>query len=299
MEIKYLKLIKFITEEGSIAESAQKLFLTPSALSHQLKEVEKMLGYKVFFRSRNNWTLSPEGEELYKMACDIVESLEKGFKSIKKLQAGSSGNISISTECYSLYQGLPSFLQQMKLLYPDININLNIEATHKPIEKLLSKEIDIALVSTKNDNDSLKYIKICSEEIFAILHKEHASSQCEYLSADHFASIHLIIHSYPLETVFIHEHFLKPNNIAPSKISAIPLTELALEMVQANMGVFCLPKSSLRSLNYSQDLILKKIGPNGLHKKQYIAIRKEDSDKKYFHDFTFSFKDHFQNHHEI
>ena len=49
MEIKYFRLIKAIVEEGSIANSAEKLFLTQSALSHQLRELEEKLKFKVFF----------------------------------------------------------------------------------------------------------------------------------------------------------------------------------------------------------------------------------------------------------
>ena len=48
MEFKYFKLIKTIEEEGSIANSSKKLFLTQSAISHQLKELEERLGFKVF-----------------------------------------------------------------------------------------------------------------------------------------------------------------------------------------------------------------------------------------------------------
>ncbi|MEL7123304.1 MAG: LysR family transcriptional regulator, partial [Bacteroidota bacterium] len=58
MEIKYFRLIKTIEEEGSIANSANKLFLTQSALSHQLRELETRLGFKVFYRKRNKWELT-------------------------------------------------------------------------------------------------------------------------------------------------------------------------------------------------------------------------------------------------
>ena len=40
MELKYFRLIKTIAEEGNIANSSDKLFLTQSALSHQLREID-------------------------------------------------------------------------------------------------------------------------------------------------------------------------------------------------------------------------------------------------------------------
>ncbi|MEM9833885.1 MAG: LysR family transcriptional regulator [Bacteroidota bacterium] len=45
MELKYFRLIKTIAEQGNIANSSEQLFLTQSALSHQLREMEDRLGW--------------------------------------------------------------------------------------------------------------------------------------------------------------------------------------------------------------------------------------------------------------
>ena len=293
MEIKYFKLIKSISEEGSIANSAEKLFLTQSALSHQLKELEERLGFKVFLRTRNKWKLTDEGKELYKLGNSILESIEKGFKNIEKLQTGSSGTVKVSTECYSFYQGLSSFIQKMGLLYPEIQVDLILEATHQPISKILSNEIDIAIVTSKPQNDNLSSIKVYDDEIFAIMHKENSLHSTNFLNPSDFSNEHLIIHSFPLETVSVYEHFLKPNQINPLKISAIPLTEVALEMVNANMGIICMPKWALKSFRLSEDLVFKKIGKNGLKRKHHLVFRKSDTTKKYINDFISNFEDNF------
>lgn len=295
MEIKYFRLIKTIAEEGSIANSVNKLFLTQSALSHQLRELEEQLGFKVFIRSRNKWELTEEGTELYKLGNVIFENLEKGFKNIQQLQTGSAGTIKISTECYSFYHGLAGFIQKMGLLYPKITIDLNLEATHQPISKVLSKDIDIAIVTSYTKSNMLTSIEIYQDEIFAIMHKENPLSTANYLISDDFKNTHLIIHSFPLETVSVYQLFLKPNTITPQKISAIPLTEVALEMVNANMGIICLPKWALKSFNLSDDLIFKRISKHGLKRTHQLVFRKVDSDKKYINDFILNFKDTFSN----
>jgi len=276
MEIKYFRLIKTIAEEGSIANSVEKLFLTQSALSHQLKELEERLGFKVFTRTRNKWELTDEGIELYKLGNEIFESIEKGFQNIEHLRTGSVGTIKVSTECYSFYQGLSAFIQKMGLLYPKINVDLILEATHQPIPKILSNEIDIAIITSKPENETLSNIEVYEDEIFAIMHQENALSQKEFLDLNDFVNTHLIIHSFPLETVSVYERFLKPNKITPNKISAIPLTEVALEMVNANMGIICMPKWAIKSFKTSDDLIFKRISSNGLKRTHRLVFRKSD-----------------------
>ncbi len=293
MEIKYFRLIKTITEEGSIANSSEKLFLTQSALSHQLKELEEQLGFKVFHRTRNKWTLTEEGTELYTLGNTILEKIDKSFKNIQQIRAGSVGTIKVSTECYSFYQGLPRFVQKMGLLYPKINVDLILEATHQPIAKILSNEIDIAIVTSKPTNNLLTSIEVFEDEIFAIMHKENLLNKLEFVDVGDFLDMHLIIHSFPLETVSVYEQFLKPNRVLPSKISAIPLTEVALEVVKGNFGVMCMPKWALKSFKISDDLVYKRISKNGLKRSHFLVIRKADKTKKYIQDFISNITDEF------
>ncbi len=53
MELKHLKLIKAIVDLGSISEASKTLFVTSSALSHQLNALESELGCTVFSRTKN------------------------------------------------------------------------------------------------------------------------------------------------------------------------------------------------------------------------------------------------------
>ncbi|WP_449397753.1 LysR family transcriptional regulator [Chryseobacterium wanjuense] len=63
MEIRHLKLIKAIVEEGGITKASDKLHLTQSALSHQLKEAEQKLGTDIFTRNNKKLILTEAGEK--------------------------------------------------------------------------------------------------------------------------------------------------------------------------------------------------------------------------------------------
>lgn len=294
MELKYFRLIKTIAEEGNISNSATRLFLTQSALSHQLRSIESQMGFKVFLRKRNQWKLTKEGEELYQLANTVLAEIDKGLTNIQQIKEGSKGKIRISTECYSFYQGLPQFIQKMSLLYPDILIDLDVEATHRPVSKVLSKDLDMAIVTSKPVNDDLVSVEIFEDEIFAILHKENKLNEKPYLAASDFSQAHLIIHSFPLETVSVYEHFLKIHHVEPLKLTAIPLTEVALELVNANMGIMCMPSWALKPFNLSKELILKPLGSQGLKRKHYLTFHKENQHKKYYQDFIQNLAEEFE-----
>lgn len=298
METRHLRLIKILAEEGGITKSLDKLFLTQSAVSHQLKDLEERLGTKIFIRSKNHrgkdqWKLTEEGEVLYQTAVKVLDEIDKAMINIQELKYGHQGTIRLSTECYTVYHWLPAFMRKMNVLYPKLDININMEATHKPLPKLLENELDIAITSDPIDDKRLKFIELFRDEVFAVVSSNHAWAKKKWVVAEDFTDEKLIIHSYPLETVTVYEHFLKPNNQTPPQIAAIPLTEATLELVKAQMGVTCMPLWALKPFASSNDLKLVKIGKKGLIRTHFAAIRSADKSKKYLLDFIENLKEEF------
>lgn len=79
----------------------------------------------------------------------------------------------------------------------------------------------------------------------------------------------------------------------PKKVSAIPFTEITLSMIAANMGVMCAPIWQLSPFQLSNEVLFKRIGKNGLKRTHYLAVRKEQKNKKYIHDFISNFVEEF------
>ncbi|MEO0555591.1 MAG: LysR family transcriptional regulator [Bacteroidota bacterium] len=293
MELKYFKLIKSIQEEGNIANSADHLFLTQSALSHQLREMEDRLGFKVFNRGRNKWQLTKEGEELYKIANQLFNTLDEGFNNIKQIKEGAKGSLKVCAECQSFFHGLPAFIQKMGILYPEISIDLSLGATHQTISQLLSKELDMTIVTTEPASELLHSTKVFEDEIKLVMHHEYPLADRPFLDASDFSDLHLLINNFPLENVSVFEHFLKPNRIVPAKVSAIPFTEVTLQWINANMGVTCVPPWTLKPFNLSEELVFKRIGKHGLKRSHYLVMREEDRNQEYFVNFVSNFFEDF------
>ena len=87
IEIKHLKLIDTISQVGSLKSAAEKLFLTQSALSHQLKELETRLDTQIFHRVNNKLVFTPSGKAIRDTGVEVLErmrTLESTIKEIKK-----------------------------------------------------------------------------------------------------------------------------------------------------------------------------------------------------------------------
>lgn len=285
MEIRHLRLIKAIAEEGTITKAIDKLYLTQSALSYQLKEAEHQLGTKIFLRINKKMVLTKAGEKLHETAKEVLEKLKDTEHQIKKLVFGESGEIRLSTECYSGYHWLPSVMKQFQLLYPNIDLKIIMEATHYPLQKLLAGVLDIAITSDPIKDEKLKYIELFQDEMVAVVSQNHPWVQKKFVVAKDFATEHLLIHSLPLETVTVHKFVLAPAGVSPKKITPLPLTEASVEMVKADMGIMVMAKWALKPYLKNNTLKEVKIGKAGLKRKHYVAIIANKTHPEYFMHF--------------
>ncbi|MGN7812833.1 LysR family transcriptional regulator [Flavobacterium sp. 22076] len=285
MEIRHLKLIKAIVEEGSITKAIDKLHLTQSALSHQLKEAEYQLGTPIFLRTNKKLVLTKAGEKIYELANEILNKLTETESQIKQMVFGEYGEIRISTECFSSYHWLPSVLKQFHLLYPNVELKIVTEATHIPLQKLLENTIDIAIVSDTIKDHHIKYTELFQDEVVVVISENHPWADKKYVVAEDFVNEHLIIHSLPMETVTIHQYFLAPAKVAPKKITPLPLTEASLEMVKADMGIMSMAKWALQPHIKNNPIKAVKVGKNGLKRKHFIATRANETYPDYFQHF--------------
>lgn len=285
MEIRQLKLIKAIVEEGSITKAIDKLHLTQSALSHQLREAEYHLGTKIFHRINKKMVLTKAGEKVYEMANDVLSRMSDTELQIKKLIYGEAGELRLSTECYTSYHWLPALMKQFHLIYPSVALTIVMEATHHPLQKLLAGQLDIAITSDPVKDDNIVYTELFQDEMVAVVPDTHPWAGKKFVVAEDFAEQPLIIHSLPMETVTVHQFLLAPAGISPKKIIVLPLTEASIEMVKAEMGIMVMAKWALQP--YLRDAALKavKIGKNGLKRTHFAATLSNKQPPEYLHRF--------------
>lgn len=85
IETKYLQLVIAISEYGSLREAAEQLHLTSSALSHQLRELERSLGLKLFNRVHNRLVITAAGTEFRDRASGILAEVVNLEKCLQEL----------------------------------------------------------------------------------------------------------------------------------------------------------------------------------------------------------------------
>ena len=169
MELRHLKLIKEVAEKGSLSKAKETLFLSQSALSHQLKEMETQLGTSLFHRINKKLVLTGAGKIVLDSAQKILSEIEKTELSVKKYVSGGSGIVRIATQCYTCYHWLPSLMIDFHKEFPKVEIEIFPDESVDTEQLIMEGKLDLAIVSEKRDYSKLFYHELFKDEQIALV----------------------------------------------------------------------------------------------------------------------------------
>lgn len=274
LEIRHLNLIKAVAEAGTITRASESLHLTQSALSHQLRDVERKLDAALFLRLKKRMILTPAGELLLRSAERVLSEMAEVERGVRHLNSKTGGVIRLSTECYTCYHWLPRLLAKFSETFPGVRIEIAVDATRNALQALLAGKIDVAITDAAITDANLIVQKLFEDEMVAVVSPAHRFAARQFLRPEDFADEHLFTYSAPSKNLSIIQNFLAPHNVAPKRHSQIELTEAIVEMVKANLGIAVLANWAVRSHVEARTLRAVKLTKKGFPRQWKAIARK-------------------------
>jgi len=106
LELRHLATLRAMDEAGSMVDAADRLHVTQSALSHQLKDLEHRLGMELVVRRSRPVRFTTAGLRLLALGREILPRVQQTERELKRLAAGQTGRLHIAIECHSCFQWL-------------------------------------------------------------------------------------------------------------------------------------------------------------------------------------------------
>lgn len=276
--IHHFKLVSTIVKEGTLTKAAEALHLTQSALSHQLKELEREMDTPIFDRKGKKLQLSDEGIRFLTSAERILSELHSLEEDIRSLKMGQIGTLHISTQCYTAYHWLPCIIKYYKGKCPDINIHIVSNATHRPLEFLLKGELDIGIVKTKINNPNIHYEPIFEDRLLAIMSTQHPLARKRMVKISDFQDEELFLSfSDPASgNIPVIENLMQLQQVKPKNLHRIHYTDAIIEMVSANLGISVLADWIVQPYLETRDIVAIPLPPEVAKRTWYAATCKQN-----------------------
>lgn len=144
MELRQLKYFVEVGRLGSFSLASKSLFITQSTISQQIRKLEEELGVELLTRDTRHVTFSDYGEQFYPCAVQVLEEAKAGAERIRDVKDLKVGRLSVGAT-YSFGPLLKQTVLDYYRLYPHIRLDLLITSKEDLQQKLLDRELDVAL----------------------------------------------------------------------------------------------------------------------------------------------------------
>lgn len=171
MDIRQLRYLIAIAEEGSITKAAQALHMAQPPLSKQLQLMEEELGVTLFERNKKRKvTLTPQGELFLKKAKNVVQTMEEAVVEVKEYGEEVSGTLSIGLTIYDAAL-MMSILKQFRNEYPQVRFSIWEGNATFLIDCLDNRQIDIAIAYGHLQRNNIKQDTLIETNVFLLFQK--------------------------------------------------------------------------------------------------------------------------------
>ena len=156
VKLELYRVFKEVAEAGNITAAAQTLFISQSAVSQSIKQLETELQTRLFARNSRGVTLTADGRMLYEYVRSAMGLLETGEEKLSQSRDLQMGHLTIGASDTVTSQFLLPYLDRFHRQYPAIHIQIISGRSHKVLGLLQSGKVDIAFASTPQEAASLE-----------------------------------------------------------------------------------------------------------------------------------------------
>ena len=273
LEVRHLRLVAAIAEAGGLTKAGERLHVTQSALSHQLRDIEERLGTPLFQRVGRRLVFTPAGEQLLESARDVLDRLQLAEDTIRQVGRRHAGRLRITTECYTCYHWLPSLLTEYRRRFPDIDVRIDVDSTGRPIQGLLDGRVDLAIVSEAVRDRRLSARPVFTDQVVVVVSPLHRLARRAHVALRDLHDEVLFLYPPKDESRFLKSTMI-PAGAVPSRVEEVQLTEAITELVKANLGIAALARWAVQPLVDAGALVALPIPPRGLSRHWSAATVK-------------------------
>ena len=281
LELRHLRTVRAIHEQGGLARAASVLNITQSALSHQVKALEEQAGVELFVRRAKPMRLSPAGMRLLRLAEQVLPLIDAAEAELKGVEAGRVGQLHIAMECHACFDWLLPVLDQFRRTFPEVDLDIRARLAFAALPALLRGEVDLVVSMDPEDLPGVIFEPLFDYAPTMVVRANHPLVAKGYAEPADLAAETLITYPMDRARLDVFSQFLDPAGVEPAHVRQVEQTAIALMLIASGRGVAVMPDWVLRAQAASSEFALLPLGRNGVLRRLYAALRTEDLQQPY------------------
>ncbi len=238
--LDYYRIFYETARHSSFSKAASHLYISQSAISQCIRQLESDLDAKLFTRSKRGVSLTKEGEILFQKIENAISSIEQGEMLLARLHHLESGSLIIAAGDSITSHFLLPYLEKFHETYPNIRIEMANSYSHHMLELVKEGKAELAFVNLPAEDDEL-CISPCFEihDIFVCgsEHKQKSSYSWKEIADEPL----ILLENNSSSRLFLNDIFGKKNIQLEPQIE-IAAHDLLIQFASIHLGVSCVVK---------------------------------------------------------
>jgi len=270
---KQLEALYWIAELGSFETAANKLYMSQSAISKRIQELEDSFGVQLFDRSKRQARLTEKGSELLEYAKELLEKrdllVERVSSSevlVKRFRLGV-------TELTAL-TWLPALVERIRQTYPRVHIEPSVELSSDLFRKLGDDQLDLIIVPDVYDDARFVVTPLKTVENVWMC-APHLAPARSPIDLEELGSYTVLTQGSSSGTGLVYERWLSSHNVQMPRTLTSHNLLVQVGLTLSGLGISYLPKQCLSHLVDAGMLSIISTKP-GLPLIRYAAMYRLD-----------------------
>jgi LysR family transcriptional regulator for metE and metH len=285
LELRHLETLLALSECGNLSKAAARLFLTQSALSHQLKALESHYGAALVEKNIRPLRFTAIGQRLLTLAHEVLPRVAEAGRDVARLAEGHSGPLRVAVQCHNCFDWLMPAMDAYRELWPEVELDIVSGFVMNPLPLIERGEAELAVMHDPQEaHPNIVFSPLFRYESVALMSPKHRLAAKPWMEASDFAEETLITYPVPDELLDVMKHCLMPANINPKRRTA-ELTVAILQLVASGRGIAALPSWTVGNYLERGYVVSRPIGQHGLRCELYAATTTAAAESAYIREF--------------
>jgi LysR family transcriptional regulator, regulator for metE and metH len=280
-----METLMALAECGNLSKAAERLCLTQSALSHQLKALEAYYGAAVVEKNVRPLRFTAIGQRLLTLARAVLPLVAEAARDVARLAQGHAGPLRVAVQCHNCFDWLMPAMDSYRSLWPEVELDIISGFVVDPLPLLERGEAELAVIHDEpQPHPHITFSPLFRYESVGLMSPRHRLAAKSWLEAADFAGETLITYPVPDEMLDVMKHCLIPAGVNPKRRTA-ELTVAILQLVASGRGIAALPSWTVGNYIERGYVVSRPIGPGGLRCELYAATTHAGSEAAYIKEF--------------
>lgn len=242
VRLELYRIFREVAEEESITAAAKNLFISQSAVSQAIRQLEDQLQVRLFSRWSRGVALTTEGRLLYDYVRHAMSLLETGEEKIQQTRELMMGELVIGASDTVTRCILLPYLERFHREYPAIRLKVLNGTSYEALQMLHAGQVDIALASTPEDTGSLILRHCLDTHNIFVAGKDYSCDFEHTHTLAELARFPLILLERKSSARRFLERFFMQNGITLKPEIELCSHELLVDLAQIGLGIACVTR---------------------------------------------------------